>query len=420
MLMWSPGESFIVERAISGVGCISARYLLTIARRSGANGPVFRLPHLVLAFAMLFSLLPLAAQAPGKPSFDCAAATQPVEQIICNDVALSDADAQLAKLYAAVQTSAYGKGRPALLSTQREWLAQRNRCSARAGPIPKAEDQSQDGAVECVRGFYHRRNNELAMAILLDKPELALATLRQDSPKLAPLYEALTLYMAKEEGADWKSTPKTRGQIIALLRPYFTDMASDPDKSYGNSVLEGVAVSAEDGVTSDHKFAASLSLLSMYLDDADYTAGGIFPCAALVQRPDMISAVQPYFGSTLDNFLMYDDCEQTLPAQPRLAALRKALNGYWDDDCGGGTMRFAVYRSYAVQATSAQIGYPVGDSKLPPLKRKGLNPKLVTAALAELVDQYQRYRGLSKSEAEQRARGWLGAMIEDAGKCYEE
>jgi uncharacterized protein len=365
-----------------------------------------RLIPFALAFAMLVALLPLAAQTQNTPSFDCAVARHPVERIICADAALSDADVRMAKLYAAAQTSAYGKGKPNQLATQREWISGRNGCSG-------------DGVIECVRAYYHERNADLAVANLLDQPALAIASLRQDVPKLAPLYEALQLYMTKPEAADWSSATKTRARIIALLRPHFADMASDPDKSFGNSVLEGVAASAEESVKDDQAFAATLSILSIYIDNNDSRAGGIFPCAALVKRPGMISAVQPYFGSTLDNFLMADDCEQTLPAQPRLVALQRALNGYWDDDCGGGTMRFAVYRSYAVLVTSAQIGNPVSDEKTKPLQRKGLKPQLVTAALAELVDQYQRYRGLSKSEAEQRARSWLGAMIED-GKCYDE
>jgi uncharacterized protein YecT (DUF1311 family) len=375
---------------------------------------MFRALFLALAFAMLVALFPLAAQNGNQPSFDCTTARHPVEQIICNDAELADADARMAKLYAAAATSAFGKGKSNQLAVQREWISIRNHCGRHAGPIAKQEDSSKDGAVECVRSNYRERNNQLAVAVLLDNPDLALATLRKDSPQVAPLYEALALYMGSADG-------KKRDRIIVLLRPFFADMGNDADRSYGNAVLGGVATSPEDSISSDSKFAATLSILTAYIDDADHVAGGLFPCAALIRRPDMISAIQPYFGSTLDNFLMRDDCEQTLPAQPRFHALRTALDSFWDqDDCGGGTIRFAVYRSFAAQMTSAQIGHPVGDTKQASLTRKGLKPQLVSAALAELVDQYQRYRGLTKVEADKRARVWLGAMISSAGKCYDE
>jgi uncharacterized protein len=378
---------------------------------------MFRALSLALAFAMLVALFPLAAQNGNQPSFDCTTARHPVERIICNDAELADADARMAKLYAAAATSAFGKGKSNQLAAQREWIASRNACEWSAAGYSKSEIPTDD-RVDCLKRSYQERSNELAVAILFYDSELALDSLRQNEPKMAPLYEALVRYMMKAEGA---MAPETGPQIMALLSPYFADLANDPDRSFAHAVLQDIATSADDSIESDHKFAASLSILSLYVGSGGSRAGGIFPCAALVQRPDMISAIQPFFGSTLDNFLMGDDCEQTLPAQPRFHALRTALNSFWDeDDCGGGTIRFAVYRSFAAQVTSAQIGHPVGDTKAQSLTRKGLKPQLVSAALAELVDQYQRYRGLTKAEADRRARVWLGAMISSAGKCYDE
>jgi uncharacterized protein len=367
------------------------------------------------AFALCILSIPATASAQpsfAQPSFDCAKATQLIEKTICADPNLAEADKRMGQLYTLAQTSAFGKGSSNQLSAQRGWVTGRDTCT-------KLADSSYT-IPDCLMAAYRERNSELAVAVLLDHPAIALASLQKDVPQLAPFYEALQLYMTKAEGAAWSTDAKTRDKIVTLLRPYFAELAADPNKDYGNSVLTGMAKSAEDSVTSDAKLAAALSIMSIYIDvDSDRTAT-YFPCSALIRRPEMVSAIEPYFGSTLDNFLMNDDCENTLPPQPQLAELRRALNSYWKDDCGGGTIRFAVYRSFAAQVTSAQIGQPIGDTKAQPLSRKGLKPKLVTAALAELADQYQRYRGLSKTEAEQRAKIWLGALISDAGKCYDE
>jgi hypothetical protein len=357
---------------------------------------------LSVAFACLFVLIPEKASA--KPSFDCSKATAAIEKAICDDPALAEADHRMAQMYALAQTSAFGKGKSSQLSAQREWMKSRNDCSTPASDNGKT--------VECLAGMYRDRNAALAVALLLDNPDIALPSLRKDVPQLASLYEALQLYMT--------SDPKKRDRAVALLSPYFAKMAADPEKNFGYSVLTGIAASAEEAVTSDYKLGATLSIMSIYIDEEGDRAESRFPCAALVRRPEMMSAIKPYFGSTLDNFLMSSNCDDTLPAQPRLIALRNALNGYWKDDCGGGTIRFAVYRGFAAQVIAAQIGQPVGDSRVAPLQRKGLKPQLVTAAFAELSDQYQRYRGMDKAEAEQRARAWLGVLIQDAGKCYDE
>jgi uncharacterized protein len=372
----------------------------------------------ILGLATSLFLMICASGAQSQPSFDCAKSRGAIETLICADTMLAAADARMAKLYALAQISAFGKGASNQPAAQRDWIKSRNGC-AQLQSGGKADSPESNALRDCVVQSYRERNAALAVAVLFDHPEAAIISLRLDYPKMAPLYEALQLYMAKPVDADGAAASRRENhdKAIALLKPYFADMQSDPNKGYGWSVLSGEAETPEESLAGDHSMAASLSILSLYVDNDDSVGGQPFPCAALVQRPDMISAAAPYFGSTLDNFLMRPECEDSLPAQPSLNALRLALNGFWGEECNEGTIRFATYRGYAQIVTSARIGLPFKGGKARPIQRKGLKPALVDAALAELEDQYQRYAGLSKAKAQKRARYWLGEMITRAGEC---
>jgi uncharacterized protein YecT (DUF1311 family) len=371
-----------------------------------------------LGFVATFAALLLQPGATAQPSFDCARANGAVEAAICTDALLGNADKRMAQLYAAAQISAFGRGTSNQRAAQLEWMTRRNGC-AQLKDDGKSEQLNDNPVRDCVLRSYRERNAALAIAVLLDQPELALASLRVDYPKMAPLYEALQLYMSKPVDQGWSMAAhrESYGRAQKLLTPYFNDLQSDPDKSYGWSVLSGESESAKDSLSSDSKMASTLSLLSVYIDNDDSAGGQPFPCAAIVRRPDMISAAAPYFGSTLDNFLMRPECEDSLPAQPRFNALHKALNGFWGPQCDEGTIRFATYRGYAQTVTSARIGLPAPAGRVKSIERKGLKPQLVGAALAELEDQYQRYTGLSKAQAAKRARYWLGQMVSGAGDC---
>ncbi len=362
-----------------------------------------------LAFTAFWQAQPLFAQAGNSPSFDCSKAGTKTENFICSDPALSAADAKMAKLFALAQVSAFGKGTSNQLGMQRAWMKGRDGCLSLAND--KSSEEGDKSVRACLMSNYRDRNGELTIAILLSHPKIALENLRADFPKMAPLYEALQLHMEKAPNRD---------RITALLEPYFVNMRDDPDKSYGNAVLVDIAASPAEAMTSDRKFASMMSIMSVYISDSGDEAIVAFPCAAIVNRPEMISAAGAYFGSTLDNFLMQPDCEASLPAQPRLDALAIALGKFWkNDDCGGGTIRFAFYRGYAQTVTSARIGLPTDT--IAPKKgqpgRPGLAPHLVRAAIAELADQYARYNGLSKKEALRRARYWVGNMIAEVGEC---
>jgi uncharacterized protein len=381
---------------------------------------------MIRTIAFLFALVFLSTQlsnsasAQATPSFDCSKAGTTLEKLICSDPDIAAADASMAKLYANAQKSAFGLGNSNQLAAQRAWLPDRKVCiSVRSRP---SEEGKAYGPRACLISQYRQRNRELAVATLISHPDLALSVLRRDSPAIAPLYEALQLYLTKPVGAKWSDPAhtKTRVGIVALLNPYFADLKNDADKGYGHSVLSDIAASPEAAISGDANMASTIAIISAFIPNDDGVASFPFPCAALVKRPAMISVASPYFGSTLDNFLPAPDCTQSLPAQPRMEALSKALGGLWEgNDCGGGTIRFAVYRSYDKLDSSARIGLPVESGNKQPVKlaRKSLPLPLVHAAIAELADQYQRYNGIAKADAEKRARYWLGRMIADAGEC---
>ncbi len=354
-----------------------------------------------------------------QPSFNCSTATSALDKLICNDTEIATADKTMSQLYPLTRTSAFGSGTSNQLMAQREWLKGRQGCMT-LSPAPYKEGQVY-GPRQCLANDYRRRNGELAVAILLNHPDIAMPVLRKNYPEMAPLYEALQLYLTKPAAKNWTDQQHraTKDRILALLTPYFADLKNDENKGYGFSVLSDIAATPADAMQSDAKMASTFGIVGVYVPNDDGSASVPFPCAAIIDRPAMISAAGPYFGSTLDNFLPQPDCEQTLPAQPRFDALVKALNSFWKGDCGGGTIRFAYYRAYSALQISAQAGLPVlaqkGEGNQ--LTRMGLRPQLVNAAIAELADQYQRYNGITKAEALKRARFWVGRIIADAGEC---
>jgi uncharacterized protein YecT (DUF1311 family) len=378
---------------------------------------------LALAFSVLLMGINANAQTTSNPapSFDCAKATSALEKLICSDPEIAAADAMMAKLYALAQVSAFGSGASNQLAAQREWMSGRAECMKMTSE-PSSEGRI-NGPRECLASDYRERNRDLAVAILLSHPDVALEALKKGSPQIAPLYEALQIYLTKPQSAKWSDPAHrdTGAKVAALLEPFYADLKKDDNKSYGLSVLSDIAASPADAMADDAKMGSAIGIISIYVNNDEGNASFPFPCAAIIKRPAMISASAPYFGSTLDNFLPRPDCEQSLPAQPRMDGLVKELNRlYWsNEDCDGGTIRFAYYRSYDQIVVSARAGLPIksqnGESIQ--LVRKGLRGELVTATLAELSDQYQRYIGLSKAVADKRARFWLGRMIADAGVC---
>lgn len=79
-----------------------------------------------LALAIL-TMPPLPRHAEAQ-SFNCARASTPVENIICDDDYLGDLDEEMASLYFSLRNSVGSRVRSLLEQDQRNWLRLRNQC----------------------------------------------------------------------------------------------------------------------------------------------------------------------------------------------------------------------------------------------------------------------------------------------------
>ena len=103
-----------------------------------------------VSFYLILSVLPLAAASlAAQPSYDCATASDRVEQLICTDPNLAALDRQLASVYAAAVQNYPLEEQTHLKVQQRGWLKGRNACW-------QADDVSA-----CVEQNYRNRIVEL-------------------------------------------------------------------------------------------------------------------------------------------------------------------------------------------------------------------------------------------------------------------
>ena len=92
-----------------------------------------------------------------EPSFDCAAATAPVEALICSDTSLAELDRKLAESYQAALATRVGEAQMLLREEQRAWAERRAATCAVAGE-PAVEI---DDATGCLIALYRARIAEL-------------------------------------------------------------------------------------------------------------------------------------------------------------------------------------------------------------------------------------------------------------------
>lgn len=91
-----------------------------------------------------------SSRPPTGPSFDCARATNPVERAICADRGLAILDRDMASLYRRAIANIARTDAPIMAREQREFFANRNRCSARTA------DRNL-----CIQVAYEMRNQRL-------------------------------------------------------------------------------------------------------------------------------------------------------------------------------------------------------------------------------------------------------------------
>jgi uncharacterized protein len=100
---------------------------------------------------------PALAQDEASPSFDCAAATEPVEALICGDETLADLDRALADSYHAALAAKAGEAQVVLRREQRAWAGNRSEtCGVDADAAVEVGD-----AIGCLIALYRARLADL-------------------------------------------------------------------------------------------------------------------------------------------------------------------------------------------------------------------------------------------------------------------
>lgn len=138
-------------------------------------------------------------------------------------------------------------------------------------------------------------DRETAVAHMADRPDLAGPVLeaasRQDA--LGSLDYALFLYAFRPDGAPRNAT------IAGLLNGILGQPSDEPERPQpiaGTDVLDAARLVEIVRYASESSIANS--------DSAFYA----IPCAVLLARPELLEAIEPYYGSNRDNFLPRSGC----------------------------------------------------------------------------------------------------------------
>jgi uncharacterized protein len=337
-----------------------------------------------LVFGLVFANIPHLANAQNGASFDCAMAKTIIEKKVCNNPEISQMDNSISQLFKGAKVSALGYGASNQLQQQRDWIKARNNCI-----------NSNDNVDNCLKYQHSSRIIELAVANLFTDYANSIAQIEKIQPANVPFYRAIHSYIALLQSNSRDTA------ILEDLKPFYNKIQKDYE--YPASVLADEVKIFADIVKSDKSFGTSITILGIASDEQL-----IMPCAAIYKKPEIISVLSAYFGSSYDGQLIRDDCDANLPPLPKFNALNgKIINAM--PICEG-TMRFAVYRENAKNFSAIKLGRfdLLADKKSLAKKQSAKtmkftikNANLYNAALSELVIYYQNYFPSKKITKEQ-------------------
>ncbi len=114
----------------ANASCIGQAYRSRIAELQGSHGN------------RQSSLAPVPARmaAPPRPSFDCAKARKPDEQVVCSDGALAAKDVRLSEVFGQYRARLAPDAQKKLLTAQAAWLAQRGQCGFDVACVGRSYD----------------------------------------------------------------------------------------------------------------------------------------------------------------------------------------------------------------------------------------------------------------------------------------
>jgi len=356
-------------------------------------------PAMVLVFIGLSNAFGASStDTSDQPSFSCLSPTK-LEATICADPTLTARDRTMAALYAVAHNGIFGSRTSQEETRQKKWLKDRDvRC-------PKEETYT------CLVDAYDDRLYELAVAALFQSPTLALAEIRRQKPKSAPIYEAIYNYVTRDQASD-------RAKIVEpLIAPLFQNV----DEDLRDRILSGEDIlDAHAAVASDFAFALILDVASINETRL------ILPCVALIRRPNLVDALGPHYSGALDGSLIRSNCMEVLPSIPgvdRLVNTAVSVQPF----CPG-TIRFSLARAYdqTLVEIRLHLRYPWKTVGLPESEQANENnfrsshQAPIEAAIAELANYYAEYFGISKQQARIDANSAINAVIGGAFNLCEE
>ncbi|MFC5306070.1 lysozyme inhibitor LprI family protein [Azospirillum picis] len=291
------------------------------------------------ATALAGLLMALAAPMPATPawadaSFDCKAASTPVEKAICAVPALGDADQEIADGYKSLLDLSATADRDRLRAEQKAWLAQRNQCASAASvadcltPVMDARRKALADAVPAAVA---------ALARIVDGiPADPAAAGRRLADLRGPLGKGWTAYLLR-----FGPSPDPK-KAEALLR----EAAGGIQDSLAREMAEGTDLATDEG------FLTALRLIGDEVEMA-------WPCSVMERRGQPAwKAMEPLYGSTRDNFGARPDCpdDRALLASPPWQAVDALLAPMLEAAANRtGTIRYATYRQMGMDRLKSAV-----------------------------------------------------------------
>lgn len=367
----------------------------------------------MLKTAVFFCALTLLTRHANADGIDCSKAVDAVDKAICASDDLKAQDRTMAELYNYARISPFGLGPSGEIAEQRDWLKGRKDCVKAGASKPE----------ECIHNIYEGLNLELAFAVMPAAPQKALQVLNDQKLETAPVFEALTLFASEPDGTDWSNLAleAKRNKILALATPAFLSAQSDVIKDLLNVSEDSNVKVPEDILKSSKAFAGFLKAAT-YGNDR-----GTLPCGYVITHPMLLDAVRPYYGSTMDSWIIHSNCNTTTPPTPKFKALLKQINDGWPQ-CEG-TIRFMAFGAFDVAVDQALAPSAKAIENGTPAKSKdnadeahtlsGVSKAAIRSATRELSAYYVKYLRAKPDKATKFATAKITNVLDLGQQCGE-
>lgn len=330
------------------------------------------------------------------PSFSCDNASA-LEKVICDDVALSQKDRQLADFYSTAYHHTFNNDVSGIVAAQRKWVIQRNKyCTDGNRPVAR-----------CLNSFYDERLWALAVNNLFSDHDKAQAEITRQHPQLTNVYQAIYDFVTIKN-------QQRRTQRVAQ------DISDAFDVLSGNQVI--LFNHVEDATVA----ARSANNLGTVLWEVSashyggYTGQLLIPCEAFIRQPDAIVWLEPRAGGAIDGYSPSSNCQDVMPELKHVNALQTRAS-QMTESADEGTNRFtygaqarADYSALLTHSLAALHRYDRSDLGAENKNTAAFlkdNTAEVALALAELSQHYQKYFNTPAKAATAQAKHDLNLFL---------